>query len=71
MQWFGGRESDNVEEGSSGGGGRGLFFGGGIIGVIHESLVEKVRLKHGKKEQLTVGIIDAQSVKVNACKQPG
>lgn len=34
MQWFGGRESDNVEEGSSGGGGRGLFFGGGIIGVI-------------------------------------
>lgn len=35
MQWFGGRESDNVEEGSGGGGGgRGLFFGGGIIGVI-------------------------------------
>ncbi|MDB4921936.1 neutral zinc metallopeptidase [Mucilaginibacter sp.] len=35
MQWFGGRESDNVEEGSSsGGGGRGLFFGGGIIGFI-------------------------------------
>ena len=34
MQWFGGRESDNVEEGSSRGGGRGLFFGGGIIGFI-------------------------------------
>ncbi len=34
MQWFGGRESDNVEEGSSSGGGRGLFFGGGIVGVI-------------------------------------
>ncbi|MDP9079792.1 MAG: zinc metallopeptidase [Bacteroidota bacterium] len=34
MQWFGGRESDNVEEGSSSGGGRGLFFGGGIIGII-------------------------------------
>jgi predicted metalloprotease len=35
MQWFGGRESDNVEEGSSsGGGGRGLAFGGGIVGVI-------------------------------------
>ncbi|MCR8559188.1 zinc metallopeptidase [Mucilaginibacter sp. BJC16-A38] len=34
MQWFGGRESDNVEEGSSSGGGRGLFFGGGIIGFI-------------------------------------
>lgn len=35
MQWFGGRESDNVEEASSsGGGGRGLFFGGGIVGFI-------------------------------------
>ena len=34
MKWFGGRESDNVEEGSSGGGGRGLYFGGGIIGFI-------------------------------------
>jgi len=35
MQWFGGRESDNVEEGSSsGGGGRGLAFGGGIVGLI-------------------------------------
>jgi predicted metalloprotease len=35
MQWFGGRESDNVEEGSSGGGsGRGFLFGGGIVGFI-------------------------------------
>jgi hypothetical protein len=34
MQWFGGRESDNVEQGSSSGGGRGLAFGGGIIGLI-------------------------------------
>lgn len=34
MQWFGGRESDNVEEGSSSGGGRGVIFGGGIIGLI-------------------------------------
>ncbi|ASU32325.1 KPN_02809 family neutral zinc metallopeptidase [Mucilaginibacter xinganensis] len=34
MQWFGGRESDNVEEGSSSGGGRGFIFGGGIIGFI-------------------------------------
>lgn len=36
MQWFGGRESDNVEEGSGGGGGggRGLFFGGGVVGFI-------------------------------------
>ena len=34
MQWFGGRQSGNVEEGSSGGGGRGLAFGGGVVGVI-------------------------------------
>ncbi|QKJ32076.1 zinc metallopeptidase [Mucilaginibacter mali] len=34
MQWFGGRESDNVEEGSSSGGGRGLFLGGGALGLI-------------------------------------
>jgi predicted metalloprotease len=34
MQWFGGRESDNVEEGSSSGGGPGFIFGGGIIGFI-------------------------------------
>ena len=34
MKWFGGRESDDVEEGSSGGGGRGLAFGGGILGLI-------------------------------------
>jgi predicted metalloprotease len=35
MQWFGGRESDNVEDGSSGGGGnRNFIFGGGIIGFI-------------------------------------
>ncbi|QQL49731.1 KPN_02809 family neutral zinc metallopeptidase [Mucilaginibacter ginkgonis] len=34
MQWFGGRESDNVEEGSSSGGGRGFAFGGGILGLI-------------------------------------
>jgi putative transposase len=35
----------------------------GVFDVIHESLVEEIRLKHGKKEQPTVGIIDAQSVK--------
>jgi predicted metalloprotease len=34
MQWFGGRESNDVEEGSGGGGGGGFAFGGGIIGVI-------------------------------------
>ncbi|MCJ8210565.1 zinc metallopeptidase [Mucilaginibacter sp. RS28] len=33
MKWFGGRESDNVEEGSSSGG-RGLAVGGGIVGLI-------------------------------------
>ncbi len=32
MKWFGGSESNDVEEGSSGG--RGLMFGGGIIGLI-------------------------------------
>jgi putative transposase len=34
-----------------------------IFEIIHEGLVEKTRLKHGKKAQPTVGIIDAQSVK--------
>ena len=34
MQWFGCGESDNVEEGSSSGGGRGFAYGGGIIGFI-------------------------------------
>ncbi|MBW4890207.1 zinc metallopeptidase [Mucilaginibacter sp. HMF5004] len=33
MQWFGGRESNNVEQGSSSGG-RGLALGGGIVGII-------------------------------------
>ena len=35
----------------------------GIWEDIHESLVEKVRVLNGKKEEPTVGIIDAQSVK--------
>lgn len=34
MRWLGGQESDNVEDGGSGGGGRGLGVGGGIIGII-------------------------------------
>ena len=34
-----------------------------IFEMLHESLVEKVRVKEGKKEEPTVGIIDAQSVK--------
>lgn len=34
-----------------------------IFELIHSCLVEDTRLKHGKKEQPTVGIIDAQSVK--------
>ena len=33
MKWFGGRESNDVEEGSSRGG-RGLALGGGLIGLI-------------------------------------
>ncbi len=36
---------------------------GEIFEVIHEELVEKVRVMKGKKEEPTVGIIDAQSVK--------
>ena len=36
---------------------------GEIFEVIHEALVEKVRVIQGKKEEPTVGIIDAQSVK--------
>lgn len=36
MQWFGGKESDDVEEGSGGGGigGRHIALGGGVLGVI-------------------------------------
>lgn len=34
MKWLGGNESNDVEEGSSSGGGRGLLFGGGILGLI-------------------------------------
>src|SRR6187402_2045566 len=34
MKWFGGSESNDVEEGSSSGGGRGLMFGGGLVGLI-------------------------------------
>lgn len=35
----------------------------GLWEIIHESLVEQVRVKQGRKEEPTVGIIDAQSVK--------
>lgn len=35
----------------------------GTIEHIHESLVEKIRIKQGKKEESSVGIIDSQSVK--------
>ncbi len=34
MKWFGGNQSNDVEEGSASGGGRGVLFGGGIIGLI-------------------------------------
>jgi len=33
MQWMGRRESDNAEQGSSGGGGR-MALGGGVLGII-------------------------------------
>lgn len=39
------------------------FKKNGTIEIIHESLVEEIRLKHGRKAQPTAGIIDAQSVK--------
>ena len=35
----------------------------GILEEIHESLVEEIRKRHGKNEEPSVGIIDAQSVK--------
>ena len=35
----------------------------GTLEQIHESLVERIRKKHGKNEEPSVGIIDAQSVK--------
>ena len=35
----------------------------GVLEHIHESLVEKIRKQHDKKEEPSVGIIDAQSVK--------
>ena len=36
---------------------------GEIFEVMHEALVEKVRVIQGRKEEPTAGIIDAQSVK--------
>jgi putative transposase len=35
----------------------------GILEEIHESLIEKIRKQHNKREEPSVGIIDAQSVK--------
>ncbi len=34
MRWLGRDESDNVEDGGSGGGGQSLGIGGGIIGIV-------------------------------------
>ena len=44
-----------------------------IFEILQESLVEKLRVKHGKKEEPTVGIIDAQSVKntLVSCENKG
>nr|WP_294895076.1 transposase [uncultured Pedobacter sp.] len=39
------------------------FKKNGTIEIIHESLVEDVRLEEGRKDQSTAGIIDVQSVK--------
>ena len=45
----------------------------GTIEYIHESLVESIRLKTGKKEEPTVGILDSQSVKTTnvSCAETG
>jgi putative transposase len=45
----------------------------GTIETIHESMVEKIRVKVGKKEEPTVGILDSQSVKTTdvSCSETG
>jgi putative transposase len=45
----------------------------GTIDYIHESLVETIRVKAGKKEEPTVGILDSQSVKTTdvSCSETG
>jgi putative transposase len=45
----------------------------GLIEHIHETLVEKIRKQHGKQEEPSVGIIDAQSVKntLVSCEDKG
>jgi putative transposase len=45
----------------------------GIIEHIHETLVEKTRKRHGRNEEPSVGIIDAQSVKntLISCEDKG
>lgn len=40
-----------------------VFKKGEVFEIIHEELVEKIRVMKGRKEEPTVGIIDAQSVK--------
>lgn len=44
-----------------------------VFEVIHEALVEKVRVRQGKKEEPTVGIMDSQSVKntLVSCEDKG
>lgn len=46
---------------------------GEVFEIIHEALVEKVRVMKGRKEEPTVGIIDAQSVKntLVSCENKG
>ncbi len=45
----------------------------GIIDQIHERLVESLRVKAGRKEEPTVGILDSQSVKTTdvSCAETG
>ena len=44
-----------------------------VFEIIHEALVEKTRVIKGRKEEPTVGIIDAQSVKntLVSCENKG
>lgn len=44
-----------------------------VFEVMHEAFVEKVRVKKGRKEEPTVGIIDAQAVKntLVSCEDKG
>ncbi len=46
---------------------------GEVFEILHEELVEKIRVRQGKNEEPTVGIIDSQSVKntLISCEDKG